>query len=119
MIIAMPAAAEDVEWLANVSVTSTWNGRTENLIGLPQRLTLPLGKLDMEFAITASDLRGFTHVRYRRLMKNRTRFEVLCALAALYIKQRVLMQYFHARGVNCIRQGSRQDFPPRKWTKKR
>ena len=45
--------------LANVSVTSTWNGRTENLTGLPQRLALPLGNLDLDLAITASDMRGF------------------------------------------------------------
>jgi hypothetical protein len=57
--IAMPAGAEDVARLANVSVTSTWNGRTENLTGLPQRLTLPLGNLDVDLAITASELRGF------------------------------------------------------------
>jgi hypothetical protein len=57
--ITMPAGAEDVARLANVSVTSTWNGRTENLTGLPQRLTLPLGNLDVDLAITASELRGF------------------------------------------------------------
>ncbi|MFM7778765.1 MAG: hypothetical protein ACKPB8_08385 [Alphaproteobacteria bacterium] len=57
--IAMPAGAEDVARLANVSVTSTWNGRAENLTGLPQRLTLPLGNLDLDLAITASDMRGF------------------------------------------------------------
>ncbi|MFM7304204.1 MAG: hypothetical protein ACKO4X_12865 [Alphaproteobacteria bacterium] len=57
--IAMPAGAEDVARLANVSVTSTWNGRMENLTGLPQRLTLPLGNLDLDLAITASDMRGF------------------------------------------------------------
>jgi hypothetical protein len=57
--ITMPAGAEDVARLANVSVTSAWNGRTENLTGLPQRLTLPLGNLDVDLAITASDLRGF------------------------------------------------------------
>ncbi|MFO0200288.1 MAG: IS5/IS1182 family transposase, partial [Alphaproteobacteria bacterium] len=39
---------------------------------------------------------GFTHVRYRGLMKNGTRFEVLCALANLYMKRRVLMRYCHA-----------------------
>ena len=56
---AMPAGAEDVARLANVSVTSAWNGRTENLTGLPQRLVLPMGNLDLELAITASDVRGF------------------------------------------------------------
>ena len=39
---------------------------------------------------------GFTHVRYRGLAKNRTRFEVLCALTNLYIKRRVLMRFCHA-----------------------
>ncbi|MBM3588915.1 MAG: hypothetical protein FJX33_14180 [Alphaproteobacteria bacterium] len=57
--IAMPAGAEDVARLANVSVTSTWNGFTENLTGLPQRLALPLANLDLDLAVTASDLRGF------------------------------------------------------------
>jgi IS5 family transposase len=33
---------------------------------------------------------------YRGLAKNRTRFEVLCALANLYMKRRVLMRYCHA-----------------------
>ena len=57
--IAMPAGAEDVVRLANVSVTSTWNGRTENLTGLPQRLVMPMGNLEMELAVTTSELRGF------------------------------------------------------------
>ena len=39
---------------------------------------------------------GFTHVRYRGLAKNGTRFEVLCAFANLYMKRRVLMRYRHA-----------------------
>ncbi|MCA3361915.1 MAG: hypothetical protein INF74_08175 [Roseomonas sp.] len=39
---------------------------------------------------------GFTQVRYRGLAKNGTRFEVLCALANLYMKRRVLMRYCHA-----------------------
>jgi len=39
---------------------------------------------------------GFTQVRYRGLAKNSTRFAVLCALAHLYIKRRVLMRYCHA-----------------------
>lgn len=56
---AMPAGAEDVARLANVSVTSAWNGRTENLTGLPQRLVLPMGNLNLELAITASEMRGF------------------------------------------------------------
>ena len=56
---AMPAGAEDVARLASVTVTTSWNGRTENLTGLPQRLVLPMGNLDLELAITASDLRGF------------------------------------------------------------
>ena len=56
---AMPAGAEDVARLANVTVTTTWNGRTENLTGLPQRLVLPVGNLDQELAITASEMRGF------------------------------------------------------------
>ena len=56
---AMPAGAEDVARLANVSVTAAWTGRTENLTGLPQRLVLPMGNLELDLAITASDLRGF------------------------------------------------------------
>jgi len=56
---AMPAGAEDVARLANVSVTSTWNGRMENLTGLPQRVTIPLGNLELDLTIAASDLRGF------------------------------------------------------------
>jgi IS5 family transposase len=39
---------------------------------------------------------GFTHVRYRGLAKNGTRFEVLYALAKLYLKWRVLMRFCHA-----------------------
>ena len=57
--IAMPAGAEDVARLANVSVTSTWNGRTETLTGLPQRMALMFGNLEMELSVTASELRGF------------------------------------------------------------
>jgi hypothetical protein len=56
---AMPAGAEDVARLANVSVTAAWTGRTENLTGLPQRFVLPMGNLELDLAITASDLRGF------------------------------------------------------------
>jgi len=56
---AMPAGAEDVARLANVTVTTSWNGRTENLTGLPQRLVLPMGNLELELTITASELRGF------------------------------------------------------------
>ena len=57
--IAMPAGAEDVARLANVSVITAWNGRTETLTGLPQRLNVALGNLDMELNITASEIRGF------------------------------------------------------------
>jgi hypothetical protein len=56
---AMPAGAEDVARLANLSVTSVWNGRTETLTGLPQRLPLTLGNLEMELSVTASEMRGF------------------------------------------------------------
>jgi len=56
---AMPAGAEDVARLATINVTTTWNGRSENLTGLPQRLTIPLGNLDLDLAITASEMRGF------------------------------------------------------------
>jgi IS5 family transposase len=35
---------------------------------------------------------GFFHVRYRGLAKNRSRFEVVCALANLYMKRRILMR---------------------------
>ena len=37
--------------------------------------------------------RFITHVRYRGLAKNRTRFEVLFALANLYLKRRILLSY--------------------------
>lgn len=57
--VAMPAGAEDVARLAAVNITTVWNGRSENLTGLPQRLKLPLGNLEVDLAITASDLRGF------------------------------------------------------------
>lgn len=56
---AMPAGAEDVARLTNVTITTTWNGRTENLTGLPQRRTIPLGNLELDLTIAASDLRGF------------------------------------------------------------
>ena len=56
---AMPAGAEDVARLANVSVTAAWTGRTENLTGLPQRFVLPMGNLELDLAITASEMRGF------------------------------------------------------------
>lgn len=56
---AMPAGAEDVARLANVTVTAAWTGRTENLAGLPQRLVLPMGNLELDLAITASEMRGF------------------------------------------------------------
>jgi hypothetical protein len=55
----MPAGAEDVARLANLSVTSVWNGRTETLTGLPQRLPLTLGNLELELSVTASEMRGF------------------------------------------------------------
>jgi hypothetical protein len=55
----MPAGAEDVARLANVTVTAAWTGRTENLTGLPQRLVLPMGNLELDLAITASEMRGF------------------------------------------------------------
>ena len=57
--IAMPAGADDVARQANITVTTAWNGHTENLTGLPQRLTLPLGNLQLDLNITASELRGF------------------------------------------------------------
>lgn len=57
--ITMPAGADDVARLANISVTSTWNGRTETLTGLPQRMALMFGNLEMELSVTASELRGF------------------------------------------------------------
>ena len=56
---AMQAGTEDAARLANVMVTTAWNGRTENLTGLPQRLVLPVGNLELDLAITASDMRGF------------------------------------------------------------
>jgi hypothetical protein len=59
---AMPAGTEDAARLANVTVTTAWNGRAENLTGLPQRLTIPLGNLELDLAITASDMRGFVQV---------------------------------------------------------
>ncbi len=68
--VAMPAGAEDVVRLANVSVTTTWNGRTEHLTGLPQRLTLPLSNLELDLAITASDLRGFAQAALATCPRN-------------------------------------------------
>lgn len=59
---AMPAGTEDAARLANVTVTTAWNGRAENLTGLPQRLVLPMGNLELDLAITASDMRGFVQV---------------------------------------------------------
>ncbi|MGI9129016.1 MAG: hypothetical protein ACR2IG_12460 [Roseomonas sp.] len=56
---AMPTGAEDMARLATINVTTTWNGRSETLRGLPQRLTIPLGNLELDLAITASDMRGF------------------------------------------------------------
>jgi hypothetical protein len=57
--IAMPPGAEDVARLAAVNVTTAWNGRSENLTGLPQRLTMPLGNLELDLTIAASEMRGF------------------------------------------------------------
>ena len=59
---AMPAGTEDAARLANVTVTTAWNGRSENLTGLPQRLTIPLGNLELDLAVTAGDMRGFVLV---------------------------------------------------------
>jgi len=59
---AMPAGTEDAARLAAISVTTAWNGRSENLTGLPQRLTIPLGNLDLDLAVTAGDMRGFVQV---------------------------------------------------------
>ena len=59
---AMPAGTEDAARLANVTVTTAWNGRSENLTGLPQRLVLPVGNLDLDLAVTAGDMRGFVQV---------------------------------------------------------
>jgi transposase, IS5 family len=39
---------------------------------------------------------GCTHIRYRGLAKNKNRFEVVRALANLYIKRRVLQRGCHA-----------------------
>jgi IS5 family transposase len=39
---------------------------------------------------------GFTQVRYRGLAKNRNRFEVMCALANLYIKRYILLRRSYA-----------------------
>jgi len=39
---------------------------------------------------------GFTHVGYRGLAKNKNRFEVVCALANICIKRRVLLRACHA-----------------------
>jgi hypothetical protein len=59
---AMPAGTEDAARLAAVNITTIWNGRSENLTGLPQRLTIPLGNLDLDLAVTAGDMRGFVQV---------------------------------------------------------
>jgi hypothetical protein len=39
---------------------------------------------------------ALTHIRYRGLAKNMTRFDVLCALAYLYLKRRVCMRCCYA-----------------------
>jgi hypothetical protein len=67
---AMPAGTEDAARLANVTVTTAWNGRAENLTGLPQRLTIPLGNLELDLAITASDMRGFVQVALATCPRN-------------------------------------------------
>jgi hypothetical protein len=67
---AMPAGTEDAARLANVTVTTAWNGRTENLTGLPQRLVLPVGNLELDLAITASDMRGFVQVALATCPRN-------------------------------------------------
>jgi hypothetical protein len=67
---AMPAGTEDAPRLANVTVTTAWNGRAENLTGLPQRLVLPLGNLELDLAITASDMRGFVQVALATCPRN-------------------------------------------------
>ena len=58
----VPHSGQDAARLANVTVTTAWNGRTENLTGLPQRLVLPVGNLELDLAVTASDMRGFVQV---------------------------------------------------------
>jgi hypothetical protein len=40
------------------------------LTGLPQRLTLPLGNLELDLAITASDLRGFAQAALATCPRN-------------------------------------------------
>jgi hypothetical protein len=68
--ITMPAGAEDVARLAAVNVFTAWNGRSENLTGLPQRLTLPLGNLELDLAITAIDVRGFAQATLATCPRN-------------------------------------------------
>jgi IS5 family transposase len=47
-------------------------------------------KVEYPFLITKS-IFGFHHVRYRELMKNNMRFEVVYALTNLYMKRHNLM----------------------------
>jgi hypothetical protein len=68
--IAMPAGTEDVARLAAINVSTAWNGRTENLTGLPQRLTLPLGNLDLELVMTAIEMRGFAQATLATCPRN-------------------------------------------------
>ncbi|MBM3592409.1 MAG: hypothetical protein FJX32_07045 [Alphaproteobacteria bacterium] len=66
----IPAGAEDVARLANVTITTTWNGRTESLTGLPQRLMLPMGNLELDLSVTASELRGFAQAALATCPRN-------------------------------------------------
>jgi hypothetical protein len=56
--------------LSTVTVTSAWNGRTETLTGLPQRLSLPLGNLELDLNIASSDVRGFAQATLATCTRN-------------------------------------------------
>jgi hypothetical protein len=67
---ALPAGAEDVARLSTVTVANAWNGRTETLTGLPQRLSLPLGNLELDLNIASSDVRGFAQATLATCIRN-------------------------------------------------
>ena len=67
---ALPASAEDVARLSTVTVANAWNGRTETLTGLPQRLSLPLGNLELDLNIASSDVRGFAQATLATCIRN-------------------------------------------------
>jgi len=68
-----PSADEGTSFLARLStvtVANAWNGRTETLTGLPQRLSLPLGNLELDLNIASSDVRGFAQATLATCIRN-------------------------------------------------